>query len=134
MAEVAAPYAESPREAEPDREASLKALHQLPEAITDAFIPAPKRLASTLLLYAVWDKPAGLMDWATTQTSLRDPLAVLTRHELEQALERYRVQLDNHLKKLVPSAMREDSQTSQFILKSAGSSAKAALRRVDAWR
>lgn len=134
MAEVAAPYAESAQVASTDREAALKALVAVPEGVTDAFIPAPKRLGTLLGLYVTWDKPSGIIDWATAQTSLRDPLAMFTRHELEQALEKYRVALDNSLKKLVPAALREDAVASQTALRAAGPSARAALRRADVLR
>ncbi len=114
------------------RERTTEALQQMPEPVLDAFLPVPRRVQAVLDLYKLWDRPAGVLDWATAQTGLRDPLAVMTRHELEQQMERFRVALDGQFKKLVLACQKADPDALARMLREAGPAAKAALRRVDA--
>lgn len=117
-----------------DRAASLEALQKLPENINDPFVPVMKRVQATLDLYKLWDKPAGVLDWATIQTGLRDPMSMMSRHELEAQMDRFRISLDGHLKKILKDARREDAKAVDVALAQCGPAAKAALRRVDIGR
>jgi hypothetical protein len=117
-----------------DRAASLEALQKLPENINDPFVPIMKRVQATLDLYKLWDKPAGVLDWATIQTGLRDPMSMMSRHELEAQMDRFRISLDGHLKKILKDARREDAKAVDVALAQCGPAAKAALRRVDIGR
>jgi hypothetical protein len=117
-----------------DRAASLEALQKLPENINDPFVPIMKRVQATLDLYKLWDKPAGVLDWATIQTGLRDPMSMMSRHELEAQMDRFRISLDGHLKKILKDARKEDAKAVDAALAQCGPAAKATLRRVDIGR
>lgn len=119
-----------------DRAASLEALQKLPENINDPFVPIMKRVHATLAVYKLWDKAggAGVLDWATIQTGLRDPMSMMSRHELEAQMDRFRISLDGHFKKLLKDARREDPKSLEAALTQCGPAAKAALRRVDIGR
>lgn len=119
---------------EMSRSEAEKALLVIPEEATDPFINVIARLDTTLGLYRFWDTPAGLLDWATVQTGLRDALAVFSRHDLEAIQQRFRVALDQHLQKLLRDARKADAKAAQDAVNRAGKSAKAALRRVDIGR
>ncbi|MFO0831209.1 MAG: DUF3553 domain-containing protein [Phycisphaerales bacterium] len=130
------PLAATTIEPDPDFaiDASAEALQKLPEAATDPFLSATVRLKATLAIYRYSETPAGLIDWAVTQTALRDPLAKYSRHDLEVAFERYRISVDNHLRKLLPVARKEAPRDVEALLSSAGPGARQAVRRVDIGR
>jgi hypothetical protein len=112
-----------------------EALLALPENITDPFLSMGKRLEATLALYAKGEKPSGLLDWATGQTGLRDPLTRFNRHELEAWFDRFRIALDAHLRKLLRDARKQEPAIVEKILRAQVSPAcKAALRRADIGR
>ncbi|MFO0858712.1 MAG: DUF3553 domain-containing protein [Phycisphaerales bacterium] len=117
-----------------DRNEAQQALQKLPENINDPFLPLMKRVQATLGVYKYWDKPAGVLDWATAQTGLRDPMSAFNRHELEAQMDRFRIALDGHFKKLLKDARREDAKALEQAVAAAGPAAKAALRRVDIGR
>lgn len=117
-----------------DRNEAQQALQRLPEKVNDPFLPLMKRVQATLDLYKLWDKPAGVLDWATAQTGLRDPMSAFNRHELEAQMDRFRIALDGHFKKLLKDARREDAKALEQAVAAAGPAAKAALRRVDIGR
>lgn len=117
-----------------DRNEAQQALQRLPENVNDPFLPLMKRVQATLDLYKLWDKPAGVLDWATAQTGLRDPMSAFNRHELEAQMDRFRIALDGHFKKLLKDARREDAKSLEQAVAAAGPAAKAALRRVDIGR
>jgi hypothetical protein len=113
---------------------TAEALQKLPEAATDPFLPAVARLRATLAVYKYAESPAGLIDWAVTQTALRDPLAKYSRHDLEVAFERFRIAVDTHLRKLLPVARKEAPKDVEALLAAASHGAKQAVRRVDIGR
>ncbi|HEX2838140.1 MAG TPA: DUF3553 domain-containing protein [Phycisphaerales bacterium] len=113
---------------------TAEALQKLPEAATDPFLPTSARLKATLAIYRYTESPAGLIDWAVTQTAMRDPLAKYSRHDLEVAFERFRISVDNHLRKLLPQARKEAPKDVEAILAGATSGARHAVRRVDIGR
>ncbi len=108
---------------------------RLPENATDPFLPLRKRLEATLGFYRYGDAgPSGLLDWAAIQTGLKDPLSRFNRHELEQWFSKFRIDLDEHLKKLAREMRRADAKTLDEIIAKATGGAKQALRRVDLGR
>lgn len=113
---------------------TAEALQKLPEAASDPFLPLIARLKATLAVYKYAESPAGLIDWAVTQTALRDPLSKYSRHDLEVAFERFRISVDNHLRKLLPLARKESPKEVDALLAGASSGARQAMRRVDIGR
>lgn len=112
-----------------------EALLALPDSVTDPFTTVGKRLEACFGLYALGEKPSGLLDWATAQTGLRDPLARFNRHELEAWFDRFRIALDNHMRKLLRDGRKQDPAGVEQVLRRVVSPAgKAALRRADIGR
>lgn len=109
-------------------------LTRLPEAATDPFSSLRSRLAATLDLYKFTASGGSLLDWAAIQTGLADPLSRFSRHELEQWFQRFQVELDQHLKRLIREVRKQDPQAWAELTASAGPAAKAAIRRVDQGR
>ncbi|MFW6058917.1 MAG: DUF3553 domain-containing protein [Phycisphaeraceae bacterium] len=77
------------------------ALAELPEAMTDPFASFRRRLEATLDSYRFTNAPRSLIDWAVAQSGHEDPLSHYTRHELEEAFERFTRERDRHLQDLV---------------------------------
>lgn len=115
-------------EDEPDH---AERLTQLPEPATDPFGTPSSRLRATLDLYRHTDDGPGLIGWATAMTGLADPLALFSRHELEELFRRWRVLRDNHLSKVSADARTIDVQELQQIIAAAPSPARDALKRVN---
>ncbi len=113
---------------------AAESLQKLPEEATDPFLPLTQRLKATLALYRFAESPAGMIDWAVTQTGMRDPLSAFSRHDLETAFERFRIGLDNHLRKLIPQARKASPQDVASLVTNAGPAARQAVRRVDIGR
>jgi len=132
-----------PREPEPHTDALAAALNaepvdevmtRLPEGATDPFISLKDRLRTTLNLYQYTESGASLLDWATTQTGLRDPLSRFNRHELEQWFSRFKSEVDTHLRKLLRDAKRTEPEMLALVIAQANPAAKQALRRADMGR
>lgn len=104
---------------------------RLPENATDPFVSLQKRFQATLDLYRFGDTGALLLDWACMQTGLKDPLSRFNRHELEQWFSRFKIEADDHLKKLSREIRKADPRLIDAAAASCGASAKQALRRVD---
>jgi hypothetical protein len=107
---------------------------KLPDTATDPFTSLRQRLTATLGLYRFTDGGAALLDWASMQTGLKDPLSRFNRHELEQWFSRFKIELDNHLKKLVRDAKKQDPQGLEATSAAATPAGKAALRRAESMR
>ncbi len=103
----------------------------LPERATDPFTSLKSRLTATLDLYRFTESGGTLLDWAAIQTGLKDPLSRFNRHELEQWFAKFKIELDNHLRKLVRDIRRTEPATLDAVAATASPAAKAALRRVD---
>lgn len=104
---------------------------RLPESVMDPFIAARKRCEAAMGLYKLGESPAGLLDWAAVQTGLKDPLTKFNRHELEQWFDRFKIALDNHLRKLLKDARKQEPTLFADLLASASPAGKQALRRID---
>jgi len=105
----------------------------IPEVARDPFRSLDQRLRCTLDLYRFQREGAGLIDWAIAQTGLADPMSRFNRHELEQYFDRWSVERDAHLGRLLQEA-REHREDVSALLRSAPASASRALRRYDARR
>ncbi len=106
----------------------------IPDEATDPFTPLADRIGATLTLYRFDDSSGSLLDWASIQSGLADPLAAFNRHELEQLFGRFTVALDNHLRALTEEARRKIPGELPGLLASAPARARNALRRIDARR
>lgn len=113
---------------------SSEALLKLPDSTTDPFATLAARLKSTLSLYKYNDAGASLLDWAAAQTGLKDPLSVFSRHELEQVYRRFTFIRDDHLKKLMTDARRQDPGALLKAAREAPPAGQQAMRRIDASR
>lgn len=111
-----------------------EALARVPEDATDPFRTHKARLQSTLGLYRFSSSGGSLLDWAASQTTLKDPLSKFSRHELERMFDRFRANLDAHLKKLAFEMRKADPAGLAECIAAAGPEARQALRRADAGR
>jgi len=78
-----------------------EAMAVLPERVTDPFKTIEQRVELTLELYRFDTSGRSLIDWAVAQTALDDPLSRFNRHELEQFFERWALERDRHLVRLL---------------------------------
>jgi hypothetical protein len=117
-----------------DNRTPIEALQQVPEAAIDPFLSLTERLKAMLATYRFADSPAGLIDWAVIQTGMKDPFTKFSRHALEVQWERFRITMDNHLKKLLPQVRKAAPQEMAAIIAASGHAAKQAVRRVDIGR
>jgi hypothetical protein len=107
---------------------------QLPDPATDPFRTKRARLESTLGLYRFTAAGSSLLDWAAAQSGLKDPLSRFNRHELERFFERFKFNLDAHLKRLTFEMKKEDPTGLAEAVAAAPQHARQALRRIDASR
>ncbi|BAM04848.1 DUF3553 domain-containing protein [Phycisphaera mikurensis] len=93
-------------------------LWELPDAMTDPFIDIRDRLRNTLLSYRFTEDPRSIIEWATSQTGLDDPLTRYTRHEMEQAFPRFCRDRDNHFRKMAFDLKKKrDARTLKSAMK-----------------
>ncbi len=109
-------------------------LVNVPDAASDPFASPKRRLAATLDLYRFNGQGASLLDWAAMQTGMKDPMSRFNRHELEKLFERFRMNLDAHLRKLVKEIRRQDPAALAEVSAAASPLAQQALRRADSFR
>jgi hypothetical protein len=109
-------------------------LTRLPEPATDPFLPPAARLKNSLHLYRFTGQGASLIDWAAVQSGLSDPLSRFNRHQLEQFFERFRSNLDSHIRKLASDMRRTDPGAVSAALAGAPPEAQRALRGLDGRR
>lgn len=117
-----------------DHAKTVALLAELPDNATDPFRTIKSRLIDTLKLYRFSGTGGSLLDWATSQTGLADPLTRFSRHELEQGFERFRMALDQHLKRLVQDARKKEPDAIPAALAAAPPAGQQALKRADSWR
>ncbi len=103
-------------------------LTTLPESVTDPFLSLASRFKAAMDLFKFSDTGAGLLAWATSQTGLADPLAMLSRHELEDLFQRFRLLLTRHARTLSQELTRTNAAEHARILVDAPVSARNALR------
>lgn len=109
-------------------------MSRLPEPATDPFKSKRARLEATLNLYRFTAAGSSLLDWATAQSGLKDPLSRFNRHELESFFDRFKANLDAHLKRLAFEMRKEDPAGLAAATAAAPQPARIALRRADAGR
>lgn len=105
----------------------------LPEPATDPFRSVEQRLKATLDLYRFDGSKRALIEWATAQTGMADPLTRFSRHELEQFFERWRYERDLHLRRLVKDSEADPARVRE-LLKQARPHAKNVAKRHPAMR
>jgi hypothetical protein len=88
---------------------------KLPEPSRDPFASLTRRLTATLELYRFDRTGRSLVDWAVAQSGLNDPLSRFTRQELEQLFDRWAVELDSHLARLLDAARYENGDLRRLI-------------------
>jgi hypothetical protein len=103
-----------------------EAMAVLPERVTDPFRSIEQRVELTLELYRFDTSGRALMDWAVAQTALDDPLSKFNRHELEQFFERWALERDRNLVRL----LKEGHGTGRDISAMIPPEIAARLRRV----
>lgn len=104
-------------------------LVEVPEPARDPFLPLAKRFQNALDLYRFRAEGASLLDWATMQTQLKDPLSAMSRHELEEYFKRFRHALDQHTADLAAELKRSDPTGLERMVAAAPDEAQRALRR-----
>lgn len=117
-----------------DLKSLAQTLSGLPEAATDPFVSLAKRVEATLGLFRFTGSGASLLDWATLQTGLRDPLSAFNRHELEEHFQRFRTNVFNHLRRVTADLRKQDPAALARIEAGAPPSAKQALQKAHALR
>ncbi len=131
------PMPSEPAPEEPDGEPPLgganpiEVMTRLPESVTDPFVPLRKRVHAAVTLYRFGETASGLLDWAAMQTGLKDPLSRFNRHQLEEYFGRFRVALDQHLRKLLRDLRKQDPGYLPEVQGTASPAGKQALRRAD---
>lgn len=117
-----------------DLKTLAETLAGLPEAATDPFTSLPRRVEATLGLFKYTGMGASLLDWATAQTGLRDPLSAFNRHELEQHFQRFRTNAFNHLRRVTADLRKQDPGALAKLEASAPPAARQALQKAHALR
>lgn len=107
---------------------------QVPEAASDPFKTRRARLEYTLGLYRFTAAGSSILDWAASQSGLKDPLTRFTRHELEKFFDRFKQNLESHLRRLVFEIRKEDPRALVEVAAGALPAARQALRRADGGR
>lgn len=107
---------------------------KLPDDATDPFRTRKARFEASLNLYRFTPTGASLLDWASIQSGLKDPLSKFSRHELERLFDRFRANLDGHLKKLGAELKKEDQASMAALVEAAPPAAKQAVKRLDIGR
>lgn len=117
-----------------DHGKAVSLLGDLPDEATDPFISISARLNNTLNLYRFTGTGGSLLDWAAAQTGIGDPLSRFSRHELEQGFDRFRMNLEQHLRRLVQDAKKKEPETIAAAMAKAVPAGQQALKRADNWR
>lgn len=106
-----------------------EAMTSLSEEVRDPFRSLRQRLETTLALYRFDRTGRGLIDWAVAQSGLADPLSRFNRHELEEFFDRWTVERDAHLERLLQETASEPQLVEAMVAK-APPAAKKAVRRL----
>jgi hypothetical protein len=133
-ANPAAPQRASSWLDEAERLPPAERMSRLPDSVTDPFRTLLQRFKSALDLYTYQPSGGSLIDWATTQSGLTDPLAEFSRHDLEAFFQRFRNNLDQHLRKLAPELAKADREAVRALAAGAPSAAVPVLRRLNIGR
>ena len=116
------------------RERPEEVFARLPEAARDPFSSLESRFKATLGLYRFAPEGGSLLDWASMQTGMQDPLSEYARPELEALFKRFAQARDEHLRSLAADLIKQTPVVVRSALDSASPQARAALRRLDGLR
>jgi uncharacterized protein DUF3553 len=105
----------------------------MPEPCTDPFASLRSRIEETLRLWRFSDDSGSLIDWASVQLGMDDPMTRFNRHELEQYFRRFDSARESHLAKLMLEAKQKDPPLYQSMLETTGAAGKA-VRQIHAKR
>lgn len=103
-------------------------LTALPAQLSDPFKSDEQRLHATLDVYRFSIEPRSLLEWATAQTGMDDPLTKYTRQDLEQAFSRFARDRDQHLRQLV-FQIKRGTLNGEAILRDAARQARVPSAR-----
>lgn len=103
---------------------------RLPEATRDPFTTLGERLKATLALYRFTDQGGALLDWASIQMGVKDPMHRFNRHELEVYFRRFALERDAHLKKLIVEIKKDPPPDLARIISEAPQLGRDALQRL----
>lgn len=106
----------------------------LPEASRDPFASLADRVKATMELYRFTPSGGSLLDWASVQTRLSDPLSRYSRAEMEQEFTRFAHERDNHLRALIREAHRSRDEAALAALKNPTKHASDAVKRFNGKR
>lgn len=109
-------------------------MSRLPESTRDPFVTPLDRVRATLELWRFSGTGGSLLDWASAQSGLADPLSRFSRHELESYFDRFASGRSQHLEKVALEAKRVDSAGLDRLLGGLASDRASALRRALAGR
>jgi len=107
----------------------LEIMLAIPVACRDPFNSIEHRLRRTLDLYKFDMSGRGLMEWATSQTGMDDPLTRFNRTELEMYFKQFAHDRDQHLSKLLEEVRGDTSLLKQLVAK-APEGAKRAVAKL----
>lgn len=107
---------------------------RIAEDARDPFAPLSQRFEATVRLFRFAPTGRSLLDWATAQSGLADPMSRFNRHELEQFFQQWTIVRDNHLKKLVQEFRKADPAGLQDSVRKAPPAVQQTLRRLDPLR
>lgn len=113
------------------KEAVVEVLGSLPEEATDPFRPLRARVEATSRLFKYSSSGGSLIQWASAQTGLDDPLSRFSRHELEEHFARFRQSLESHLRRLVMDARRGDPKALEGLPVEADRVVREMMRRTE---
>lgn len=111
-----------------------KKMTTLPMPLRDPLRPLADRFRETGSMYRFTGRGASLIDWASMQTGLVDPLSVLARHDIENSFASFRRLLNEHLRTLGRSMKQEDEAEFRRLALAMPDEAQAVLRGRNAGR
>lgn len=137
-ADAPAIHAEAPANEDPlltgHQPSAKEVMLRLPEPATDPFSTPKARLAASAALYRYNEHGGSLLDWAATQSGLKDPMTRFSRHELEDLFKRWVMFRDEQLKKAYFDARKNDPACIAGVINAAPRAAQQVLRRLDSRR
>ena len=107
-----------------------EAMSRVPEGASDPFSSVARRLEATLEWFRYTSEGGSLLDWASVQSGMADPMERFNRHELEAFFERFRFNLGAHVAELVRELRRQDPQELKRIMATAPAAGRAAVNRL----
>jgi len=104
-------------------------LADLPPALTDRSAPALERIAGLLEEFRTDPERGDILGWSIRQTGLRDPLAVLSRGEIEQRLRTRQAAAARALARAVSELPQAERPRAELLARAGGEHARRAWSR-----